>query len=318
MQLADVVLHQAPFYSVERLFVKLDTVSQQVSKPFTDLASLDSEKVQTAVVSLPTLLEKLVAEHSSIVAEVETAAKNHKKVMQAVAIVELITMLASLRIALPPRTPGPPLVSVGVVTASTGTGALVGSQLVISVEWVEMIRRLVAAGVIAAPVAAAGAQAGIMMMAAGSSGVPGVPTAANVVSGGTAPLIPGKSALGQYGIDRYGSYANRPNDKFAGHELLQNLWLEIKGFGRRLVGPASRDNPAIALTQAEHAEVGRQQYKLGLFDRDKLAKLSASEVIETNALAMKQAGIPDYIIETLKREALRHAATLKLPAGGVP
>ena len=122
--------------------------------------------------------------------------------------------------------------------------------------------------------------------------------------------MPGKSGLGQYGIDKYGSFANRPKDKLAGHELLQNLWLEVKGLGRRLTSAASRDNPAVALNHAEHAEVGRQQRALGLFDRSKLATMSAEQVIEANATAMQRAGIPNHVIETLKKEALRHASTL--------
>jgi hypothetical protein len=59
-------------------------------------------------------------------------------------------------------------------------------------------------------------------------------------------------------MDRYGSFANRPKDKLAGHELLENPWLEVKGYGKRLASAASRDNPAVGLTHAEHAEVGRQ------------------------------------------------------------
>jgi hypothetical protein len=147
---------------------------------------------------------------------------------------------------------------------------------------------------------------------------PGTRIAKDVTSSGTDPLEPGRSELGQYGIDKYSTFSNRPNDKFAGHELVQNLWLEVKGYGKRLAGPASRNNPAIALTQAEHTAVGREQMKLGLFDRDKLAKMNATQVIEENAKAMKNAGIPDYVIETLKKEALKYAATLKPPAGGTP
>jgi hypothetical protein len=100
--------------------------------------------------------------------------------------------------------------------------------------------------------------------------------------------------------------------------LLENLWLEVKGYGKRLASPASRNNPAIALTHAEHTAVGREQRALGLFDRSKVAKMSAPEVIEQNAKAMTQAGIPDYVVETLKKEALAYAATLKPPAGARP
>jgi hypothetical protein len=36
--------------------------------------------------------------------------------------------------------------------------------------------------------------------------------------------------------------------------LLENLWLEVKGLGKRLASPASRDNPATGLTHSGHAE----------------------------------------------------------------
>ncbi|WP_284269092.1 eCIS core domain-containing protein [Bradyrhizobium iriomotense] len=135
----------------------------------------------------------------------------------------------------------------------------------------------------------------------------------DVITSGNEPLKPGKSDLGQYGIDEYGTYSNRPGDKFAGHEMLQNLWLEVKGYGERLKTAASRKNPAVALSHDEHVAVGREQRDLGLFDRDKLAKMSAEEVIKQNALAMRRAGIPEDVIAILEREALRYAATLKPP-----
>lgn len=173
-----------------------------------------------------------------------------------------------------------------------------------------MIQRLVQAGVIVLPVAAAGVRAGIVMMAVNGAGN-GVPSGSQVIQGGTGALQPGRSPLGKYGMDRYGSFANRPNDKLAGHELLENLWLEVKGFGKRLASAASRDNPAVGLTHGEHAEVGRQQRALGLFDRTKLAGMSAEQVVDANATAMQRAGIPQDVIEVLRKEALRHAATLQ-------
>ena len=59
--------------------------------------------------------------------------------------------------------------------------------------------------------------------------------------GGKEPLRPGKSELAENDIDRYGKFRNRPADKLAGHQMLQNLWLRLKGFvTSRGVGDASR------------------------------------------------------------------------------
>jgi hypothetical protein len=310
LQLTDIVLHQGLFYSVERLLVKTDQESKFVGGPFSELASLDSGRVEAAAIALPTQLDKLVKDHSDLVAEIELAIKNGQAFMKAAAIVELITAIASLRIPAGARFTGPPPVSIAMIPGGISGGAMVGARLVVSVQWAEMIRRLIAAGVIVLPVAAAGARAGVMMMAANNAGLNNVPTGTKVIQGGTGPLQPGKSPLGKYGIDRYGSFANRPKDKLAGHELLENLWLEVKGFGKRLASAASRDNPAVGLTHAEHAEVGRQQRALGLYDRTKLAGMTAEQVIDANATAMQRAGIPQDVIETLRKEALRHAAAL--------
>jgi hypothetical protein len=126
-------------------------------------------------------------------------------------------------------------------------------------------------------------------------------------------LRPGRDRLRQYDMDHYGTFSNRPRDKLAGHELLQNKWLNLRGLAdRRGKGDYSRRNPAVALGKEMHKRVGREQRRLGLFDKRKLEKMSARENIELNAEAMKRAGVPDYVIEVLKRDALRHAAMLPL------
>jgi len=128
---------------------------------------------------------------------------------------------------------------------------------------------------------------------------------------GKEPLRPGRSRLREYDMDVYSTFRNRRGDKLAGHEMLQNLWLKTKHLaGRRGTGRHSRDNPAVALSSRMHTRVGVEQRRLGLFNKEKVAKMTATENIELNALAMKRAGVPDYVIETLKKEALRHAGTL--------
>jgi hypothetical protein len=279
LQLVDVVLHQGLFYSVERMFVKTDEESKFVAGPFSELATLNADRVQAAAIALPSQLDNLVKDHSALVTEIELAIKNGQQFMKAAAIAELIMAIASLRIPAGAGFTGPPPESVALIPGGIAGGAMVGARLVISVQWLEMIRRLIAAGVIVLPVAAAGARAGVMMMAANAAGLNDVPTGMQVIQGGTGALEPGKSPLGHYGIDRYESFANRPKDKLAGHELLHNLWLEVKGLGKRL-SSASRDNPAVGLT---HAEVGRQQRLLDLYDRNKLAGMTPEQVIDATS-----------------------------------
>jgi hypothetical protein len=136
---------------------------------------------------------------------------------------------------------------------------------------------------------------------------PAVQTGTEVITGGNAPLQPGRSPLGQYGIDRYGSYTNRPGDHLAGHEVLQNAWLQVRGHATRLHGAISRDNPAVALSQREHQAVDLAQRALGLFDHSRLAQMTAQQVIDANAQAMRNARIPEHVIQTIKAAAERHA-----------
>ncbi len=127
------------------------------------------------------------------------------------------------------------------------------------------------------------------------------------------PLVPGRSVLKEYHIDKYSTYPNRPGDKLAGHEMLQNAWINLKVKGSsRGVGEASRSNPAVALSKEMHDAVGREQRKLGLFEESKLKKMTYQENIALNERAMQNAGVPQDVIQVLKSEALRHAATLVL------
>ena len=158
-------------------------------------------------------------------------------------------------------------------------------------------------------------------VAEGRSGVEFVPLES--LNGGVVPpgelaptaasLRPGVSPLRELDIDHYGTFNNTPRvgDSLAGHELLQNAWLREHGYVQsRGSGPASRSNPAIALSDELHARIGLEQRKLGLFDRAKLQAMSAAENIALNAQAMRNAGLSEHVVQTLQNEALLHASTL--------
>lgn len=125
------------------------------------------------------------------------------------------------------------------------------------------------------------------------------------------PLVPGKSVLREFDIDKYGTFTNRPGDRLAGHEMLQNAWMKAKGYIKgHGTGSASRENPAVAMSRDVHTAVGREQAKLGLHDPKKLVNQTALENIELNARAMRNAGVPEPVIQALKTEALKHAANV--------
>lgn len=126
-------------------------------------------------------------------------------------------------------------------------------------------------------------------------------------------LESGKSVLRQFDIDYYGTFSHgaRVGDQLEGHELLQNLWLEVNQSVKRGSAPVSTMNPAVAVSRDIHVAIGREQRALGLFDRSKLSGMSATENIELNMLAMRRAGVPEEVIQVLREEALRHAASLR-------
>lgn len=79
---------------------------------------------------------------------------------------------------------------------------------------------------------------------------------------------------------------------------------------RRSTGAASRDNRTAALSPDLHRRAGVEQRNLGLFDRSKVRGMSAEENILLNAQAMRNAGVPEPVIQMLQREAQNHAAGL--------
>ena len=139
---------------------------------------------------------------------------------------------------------------------------------------------------------------------------PGVKVAgtAEAPSARTTRLTP----LKRFEIDRYGRFnaTCRVGDELCGHEVLQNSWLRQHGYATKRGADASRDNPAIAVDQPLHDRIAVEQRKLGLFERERLAKMSPEENIQLNAQAMRTAGVPEASIRAVVEEALRYAASL--------
>jgi RHS repeat-associated protein len=136
---------------------------------------------------------------------------------------------------------------------------------------------------------------------------------------------PGVTALRVGDIDRYGNFntASRRGDQLEGHELLGNIFLETHEFtSSRGATAESRDNPAVALTPAEHAKVTRLQRQAGLLNRDIVKKQDALQNILLNREVLKKANVlPDYVVETLYREAVQHGqriGAIPIPDQGPP
>ena len=168
LSLADVVLQRFHFYSVKALFADMNRVQRLMEPSLAALASQDPEQVEAAATAMPDLMGKLTQELSSIREGVRVATVRGGQVMTAAQIVELITMLSAMKISLA-RLPPPPAapVALGPALVMGSGGVMLGSQVVVSAEWVEMVRRLVQAGVISLPTVSAAVRiyAGQVMMA---------------------------------------------------------------------------------------------------------------------------------------------------------
>ncbi len=121
-----------------------------------------------------------------------------------------------------------------------------------------------------------------------------------------------KPALKLFDIERYGSFniRSRAGDALEGHEILQNAWLEANAGAARSVGPLSRNNPALALPEGLHDAVTAQQRRLGLLNPENLRGMSAADNIALNSQAMRQAGVPEHVIQAAAKQASSYATSL--------
>jgi hypothetical protein len=129
---------------------------------------------------------------------------------------------------------------------------------------------------------------------------------------GPGRLTPGSSPLGEGDIDSVssgsGKKGSRVGDQLQMHEPWQNSDLVARMVAPRRGVGAQRHNPAVALPDALHTQVTREQRKLGLFDKAARSAMSARQVIDLNATAMRNAGVPREVVQESRKEALRFAA----------
>jgi hypothetical protein len=251
LQLADVVLRECPAYSVEKLFMDMDRVQKLIQPSMTALASGEPAQVEAAIASMPELMGQLTREFGSIRDGARTAMERNGQLMAAAQLVEMLTLVSTLRMSLPRLPPAvPATLGVGLVMGSGGVMA--GSRIVVSAEWVERMRRLVQAGVLSVPVVSAAVRIhrGQVMMAQAHGDLPqGVRDAL-----GDGPEVRGMHETGKAGA----GMAERPKhhvmpDEFRG-------WFEQRGF----TGAMNIDQFCVRLEAANHQALhGGGNWRLG-------------------------------------------------------
>ncbi|EPX57271.1 hypothetical protein D187_007025 [Cystobacter fuscus DSM 2262] len=250
LHLADAVCTQH-FYSVERMFADLGRWQQQLEPAMTALSSLEPGQVEAAARDVPVLMGHLSGEFTATLETSRKGAERVAKVLVFKETIEALSLLSALKFSLPSvPLSAPALIGVSLVVG--GDGVMVGTRLVVSAEWVEMMRHLVRAGVLSVPVVSAAVriQAGQVMLAQTHGELPrGVREAL-----GDGPEVRGMRVTG-----RAGAGMNEPPR----HHVLPKefrAWFEKRGF----TGEMDIDQFCVEMQQAHHEAIhGGGNWKLG-------------------------------------------------------
>ncbi|WP_241759488.1 TIGR02269 family lipoprotein [Pyxidicoccus parkwayensis] len=251
LQLADVVLRECPAYSVEALFMDMHRVQQRMAPVLTALESGDAEQVEGAATSMPELMGELTREFGSIRDGARTSMEKAGRTLAVVQWVEMLTLISTMKMSLPRQPPAVPA-TLGVGLVMGPGGVMAGSQLVVSAEWVEMIRRLVKAGVLSLPAVSAAVRihGGQVMMAQSNDDLPeGVREAL-----GDSPEVRGMRVTGRAGA----GMSENPLHHVMPQE--RRTWFEGRGF----TGEMDIDRFCVRLEQAHHEAIhGGGNWRLG-------------------------------------------------------
>ncbi|WP_395845954.1 DUF2380 domain-containing protein [Cystobacter fuscus] len=296
LNLADVVLEQYPSYNVESLFANMDHSQKMLEPAMQALSSLEPGPLEAAATDLPALVGHLTNEFVATRESVRMTAENIEKLRVLKESIEALTLLSAMRFSLPslPRA-APATLGMGLVVGSNGV--MMGTRVVVSAEWVEMMHRLVQAGVLSLPVVSAAVriQAGQVMMAKAHDKLPpGVREAL-----GDGPEVRGMHVTGRTGA----GMAEPPEHHVLPREFRE--WFEKRGF----TGEMSIDRFCVNLEQAKHEAIhGGGNWRLGRtwpneWNRmimDVLSKaeteagrmLTPNEILRLVAKAMKRYNLP--------------------------
>lgn len=171
--------------------------------------------------------------------------------MAAAQFVEMLTLVSAMKMSLPRLPPAAPAM-LGANMRMGSNGVMVGTQLVVSAEWMEWIRRLVQVGVLSVPAAGAAVriQAGAVMMSQVRQDLPqGVRDAL-----GDGPEVRGMHETGKAGA----GMSQRPRHHVMPAEHRE--WFEKRGFS----GDMSIDEFCVELELAHHQALhGGGHWRLG-------------------------------------------------------
>jgi len=305
LNLAETVHQKCPAYSVERLFRDMERVQKRIAPTMRALASMEPEQVEAATAALPELMGQLTQEYKSLSEAGRVAMERAEQAIAAAQFIEMLTAMSTLKLALPRLPPtAPALTGVGLVMSSGGIMA--GTRIVVTAEWVEMMRRLVQAGAISVSAASAAVRihAGQVMMAQANRELPqGVREAL-----GDGPEVRAMHETGKAGA----GMAERPRHHVLPEEFRE--WFEKRGF----TGAMDINKFCVELEMAKHQALhGGGNWRLGRIwpgewnqmimdvlqraERRAGRMLTRNEVLDIVAERMKEYKIPMNFVSGRER-----------------
>jgi hypothetical protein len=261
---------------------------------------MEPEQVEAATAALPELMGQLTQEYKSLSEAARVAMERAEQAVAAAQFIEMLTAMSTLKLALPRLPPtAPALTGVGLVMGSGGIMA--GSRIVVTAEWVEMMRRLVQAGVISVSAASAAVRihAGQVMMAQANRELPqGVRDAL-----GEGPEVRAMHETGKTGA----GMAERPRHHVLPEEFRE--WFKKRGF----TGAMDINKFCVELEMTKHQAIhGGGNWRLGrtwpgewnqmimrtLHDAETSAgrMLTRNEILDIVAERMKEYRIPTNFV----------------------
>jgi hypothetical protein len=295
LNFVDAVLEQG-FNSLETLFANMRRWQKMMEPAMSALSSLEPGQVEAAAKDLPALMGHLSGEFNSTAETIRVAMKRGEQTMLWAQLIEMVTSMSALKMSLPRLPPAAPA-TLGVGLVAGSNGVMMGTQVVVSAEWVEMMRRLVRAGVLSLPAVSTAVRihAGQVMMAQAHDELPrGVRDAL-----GEGPEVRGMRVTGRAGA----GMAEPPQHHVLPKEFRE--WFEKRGF----TGEMDIDQFCVRLEQSRHEAIhGGGNWRLGrtwpgewnqmIMKALRKAELKAGrmltpgEILETVAERMKDYSIP--------------------------
>ncbi len=250
LRLADAVLAQH-LYSVERMFADMWRWQAMIEPAMAALSSLEPGQVEAAAQDVPALVGHLSGELAATIETMRKGAENVAKMLVLKDAIEALTMLSALKFSLPSVSPSAPAL-LGIGLSVGGDGVMMGTRIVVSAEWVEMMRQLVRAGVLSLPVVSAAVriQAGQVMLAQAHGELPtGVREAL-----GDGPEVRAMRETGRAGA----GMAEPPRHHVMPKEFRE--WFEKRGF----TGEMDIDQFCVRMERASHEAIhGGGDWQLG-------------------------------------------------------